>query len=169
MASLRFYPQNKKNGTAYIMAAFQNGNDCPRKYIGYSIPATKLGDEFKCWNKNTSRVRSIDSQRMAEINKKINEWQTAFDNYISACNLENLPPDINELVSSLTGVYKTDHKFHKGGKVSLVGIFNKFLSDIKSTHSDTTLRGYRVIKCKVEKFQEKRSKEVLVSDINKSF
>ena len=169
MASIRFYLKDKKNGTAHIMAAFQNGPVCPTKYIGYTIPTTKANKEYKYWNKNTGTVRSMDIDKMAEINKKIKDWKNAFDSYISHCNIENITPDITEFIKSLSGTYQTDRKLFKEKDLSLVFIFAKFLAAIKATHDNTTIRGYKVIKGKLEKMQEKRKKEILVSHIDRSF
>lgn len=148
------------------MAAFQNGDSCPTKYLGYTIPANKSGKDYKYWNKKDQRVRSLDIAH--EINKKLNDWQNTFDNYISECNLAGEAPNIEYLKSMLDGTYKTQEKISKK-KTTLNSILQPFLDSCKGTLDRQTINKYKVAVDNLKAYQKHTGKQLLISDINKSF
>ncbi|MBX2906148.1 MAG: tyrosine-type recombinase/integrase [Taibaiella sp.] len=173
MATLRFTPKKKTNGTCHIMAVIQDGPSEYSRYTGYSIPdasiTVKGKKELKYWNANSSRVRSLDPDETAEINKLLADWETAFKAYISACNINQQPIDVIKFRDSLGKVNQTLVQVRHKSSPLLVDIIEQYLQAIASTHKDRTSSKFTVLKANILKYQEARGTTIHVSDVDHDF
>lgn len=150
------------------MASFNQGKMEPAKYLGYNISLAKVNDEYKYWNKNTSRVRSIEPDMMAEINKKISSWETAFADYISECNLKETAPDVYKFRGTLIGTLKTNDKKTKNTP-TLLSVIDLYITSIKETHDARTVQKYDTIRINIENYEKEIKSTVFVSHVNKEW
>jgi integrase len=169
MATIRFYLKPLSNGTAQIIAAFQSGSEQPTKYTGYTIPSTKSGKgEYKHWNKKKQRVVSLEDKG-DEINKKLSNWSTSFDTYITDCNLNGEAPDVHYIMSKLDGVYKSKAKNNKGKGPTLLSVVAAFRESIKLTHEVPTRKAYATLETQLQEFEKHTGKTYYVTDIGAEF
>ncbi len=167
MAKIRFYLNPQSNGTAQIIAALQSGTGTPpTKYTGYTIPSNKLKTEYKYWNKKDQQVKGVANAD--EINKKINDWKTIFNTYITDCNVAKEAPDMLYIKQHLEGTYISLNKRNKNSH-TVIALIDYALSQIKITHDPKTHSAYMVIKNNIETYEKDKKKTFHLSDIDGKF
>ncbi len=161
MASIRFNLKPIAGNRMQIRAVFQDGSKQTFKYTGYSIPSSKIKSEYKYWDKQKQLTKVLDNSGV--INSLIEKWKSDFTLYKDECKRLQKKVNVDQFIKSLAG-----EEIIKDVP-TLLSVFSMFLASIKVTHKSTTYNGYNVIKGKLEKFQKEKKKEILVSNVDRSF
>ena len=162
MAQLRFNVKPISGKKMQIRAVFQEGNKQKFKNIGYAIPDAKIKGVYKHWDGEKQIVKNLENA--ATINALIGKWKAEFASYRDECKRLNKKPNIEQYINSISGTSKIIEEVP-----SLVSVMQLFLDSIKATHDNNTLKSYRVIKGKIEKYEAHTGKVILVSMVDKAF
>jgi len=161
MAQIRFNLKPVSGNKLQIRAFFQDGQKQKTKYTGYKISATKLRGEYKFWDKEKQLCRNCDNAGI--INSLIEKWKLDFTTYKEDCKRLKIKIDIETFLKILAGEKPPSEN------PALTSIMETFLAQNKAVHKNTTYRGYKVIIGKIKAFQKLYKKEILVSQVDKTF
>lgn len=161
MATIRFNVKPTKTNMQ-IRALFQDGTKQYYKFTGYTIPSNKLKDGYKYWDKDKQIVKG-NIENATAINALIAKWKYDFGAYIDECRRLERREDIPLFIKSLTGQAIVN------ASPFLLEVAKMFYKDIQSTHKNGTVRGYKVILNNIEKYEIKRSKKILLQEIDRTF
>lgn len=165
MAQIRFNVKPISDKKMQIRAIFQDGSSQTSKYTGETIPANKVNEKYKYWDSQKQQVRNLEASTSSRINSLLDKWRSLFASYKDDCKRAGERVDIPLFIQSLAGTSILKHDKTN----TLYSISQSFLVSIKKTRNNTTYKGYKVLSEQIKKYQDKRKKPVLLSDVNKAF